>query len=495
MDLYPDQIQALAKIEQAFASGSHGILLVAATGFGKTHSAVEFIDRKVAAGESVWFVAHLSELLDDTARRLDARHITYGWIRSGHDENLSALVQLVSIKTAVRRLKNLKRPDLIIIDECDLACAPGYQQLLDHLQRPRMLGLTGSPCRSDGRPMQSAGFDTLIRTPDTIDLIESQPPRLSRLRMWSFVPPPGLSAVRRRGRDVDGIAAGRIMSDRVILSDNISHWRRLCAPDGGLVRPTAIFCSSVADAEATAEEWQQAGFRALAVSGGSPDSVRREALEGLRAGRLDAVACADLWIAGVDVARIAAVLCRRRTESLRVWLQMVGRGLRLCREWPDCYLLDMVGNITQTVGSPLQRRMAHWSLDSPSGLALPPGSPPLAPVVVCQVCRSCWIEQGVCQECGHRNELRLPHGPRIVEGQLLELDPRKAIKPRDPPSMNAADVRKQRSDIFRQAKNERWNSEKILNALKKLATDAGYRNPSGWAFQQIKIRQQYRKQA
>jgi superfamily II DNA or RNA helicase len=493
--LFPDQLEALAKVDQAFADGFRAPLLVAATGFGKTHCAVEVIRRENERGRTVWFLAHLAELLDDTAARLASRGMPHGWIRSGMRPDLTAPCQLVSLRTAVSRLAHLPRPGLIIIDECDLAVAPSYQLIVDNwLERPRLLGLTGTPIRLDGRPMRSAGFDHLIATPDTIDLIDAG--RLSPLKMWSFDPPSELDRVRNRGGDVDPVESGRIMAANWVIADVFGNWQRICAPDGpgGEVRPTAIFCPDVASAESYAADWRAAGYRAMAVHSNSSTAERTEAVTGLREGRLDAVACADLWIAGVDVARIACVLCVRKTESVRIWLQMNGRGLRVSDEWPDCYLLDAVANLPR-LRSPLARRMHLWQLDGPP-MAPGGGAPRLPPVLICQVCRSCDVVGRRCRECGHEQEVRLPHGPRVVEGELIEIDPRAALeagRPAKPArAMDPETVRSEARSLMRQAKDEAWPDQRIIRELTALGERAQYNNPRGWAYLQIGFRQKWR---
>ena len=95
--LFPDQLEALAKVQQAFDAGFCAVLLVAATGFGKTHCAVEVIRRWNAEGRTVWFLAHLRELLDDTAARLAARQMPSGWIRSRYPGEPAAPCQLVDM--------------------------------------------------------------------------------------------------------------------------------------------------------------------------------------------------------------------------------------------------------------------------------------------------------------------------------------------------------------------------------------------------------------
>jgi len=410
MTLRPDQLQALADYDAAITAGARAPIIAAATGFGKTHTAAHRMGEIAAAGGRAWFMAHLGELLEDTAGRLEKAGIRYGWIWGNRVQDPDAPCQLVSVATAARRLADLgPPPDLAIIDEVHRATSPSYQITLDALGRPQAMGLTGTPLRTDGRPMRAGGFDALIRTPDTVDLIDAG--RLSPLRAWSFPEPSELARLGFKGRDFDQAAAGEILSDGAILGDALEHWEEHCRT-AGAVRPTVIFTSSVRQAQETAEAWRRAGFRAMAVSGDSPQQERRDALQWMRGGDLDALVCADLYVAGLDLPDLGAVVCLRKTDSLIVWLQMVGRGLRLSSAWPDCYLLDHVGNCRRPgLGDPLARRMHLWSLDDGCERRVREAVPPVA---VCERCYSTAMVGRRCLDCGHERE-----PPRIRDVVLL----------------------------------------------------------------------------
>jgi uncharacterized Zn ribbon protein len=164
-----------------------------------------------------------------------------------------------------------------------------------------------------------------------------------------------------------------------------------------------------------AEQWRRDGYRAVAVHGGSDDAERREAITGLRAGRLDLVACAQLWIAGVDVPEIDAVVWLRPTQSLTAWLQGNGRGLRIAPGKRDLLVLDHVGNCTR-LDHPL---FIHpWTLEGrirkQTGEAAPS-------VKVCPQCFSAMASaKQTCPDCGHQftpERRELQH----VDGELVEI--------------------------------------------------------------------------
>lgn len=440
LTLRPRQAKAIADVRAAFSSGYRAPVLVAPTGAGKTFTAIEIVRLTIARGRSVWFLAHLREILDDTAARLIAAGISHGSIRAGRSSDYSKLVQVVAVQTAVRR-SHLPRPDLIIIDECHLAVANSYRQVIAAAGSPLLLGLTGTPQRLDGRGLGEV-FDLLVHTCSTADLIDEG--LLAPIRIFA---PPGvdLSRLHTRAGDFDQGEASAIMARPQVVGDALSHWRKLCQGRRGVA-----FCTTVAHAQAVAEQWQRAGFRAVAVHGGSDDAERREAVAGLRAGRLDLVACAQLWIAGVDVPEIDAVIWLRPTQSLTAWLQGNGRGLRCAPGKRDLLILDHVGNSAR-LGHPLT--VHDWTLDG--RVKRRAGERPVS----IRVCPSCFsaLQSGTpqCPECGHQfqpERRELQH----VEGELQEV-------------------------IARRERRAEQSSAQSYEDLVRIGHRRGMANPRGWA--------------
>ena len=391
LTLRPRQLQAHTDLRQAYASGARAPILVAPTGFGKTATAVEIVRAAVAKGRRVWFLAHLEEILNDTTERLLAAGIIFGQISSGSSIDYSSHVQVVMVQTAVSRLDELPWPDLIIIDECHLAVADSYVKVINAVGRPLLLGLTGTPQRLDNRGLIEV-FDCLVLTCSTFELMQEG--LLAKVRLFN----PGTSGV---------------VSEKgsVAVGDPLSHWKRICEGRRGVA-----FCMSIAHSEAIADQWNRAGYRAMAVHGRSSKEDRKRAIRGLRSGQLDLVACAKLWIAGVDVPEIDAVLWLRKTSSLVDWLQGCGRGMRIAPGKKDLIILDHVGNSDPNrLDHPLIER--EWSLH---GHAKKKRDAALS-VKVCPKCFSALASaKPVCPECGHQfvaERRELQH----VDGELVEL--------------------------------------------------------------------------
>lgn len=428
LTLRPRQSKAFTDLQHAYKQGFRAPILQAPTGFGKTATATEIVRRAVAKGRCVWFLAHLEEILDDTADRLTTAGINFGQIRSGRPMDYTWPVQVVMVQTAVSAIgkRNLPRPDLIIIDECHLAVADSYVKVINAVGRPLLLGLTGTPQRLDNRGLIEV-FDHLVLTCSTLELMEEG--LLAKVRLFN----PNLASLSK-----DGTFA---------VGDALSHWKQHCAGRRGVA-----FCMNIAHAEAIADQWKRAGYRAMAVHGRSSKDDRKEAVRGLRAGRLDLVACAKLWIAGVDVPEIDAVLWLRKTASLVDWLQGCGRGMRTAPGKKDLIILDHVGNSDPNrLDHPLVER--DWSLHGHAKKKRDAG-----PSV--KVCPSCFStipsHRPVCPDCGHEfvaERRELEH----IEGELVEVE------------------------LQRREQRREQATARTVEELVEIGRRRNMKNPHGWA--------------
>ena len=173
MELYPYQTDVIAEIEGLLDSVSR-ICLQAATGSGKTIIAVELIRRAVARRERVLFIVHRLELIEQTSRKLLAFGIRHGLIKAGFPMHLDERVQVASIQTlfarAIRGKKTeLPRAQWVFIDETHHVRAMSYEAIVKAYPTARVIGLTATPCRADGRGLGNV-FQALVQCPDVAEL-------------------------------------------------------------------------------------------------------------------------------------------------------------------------------------------------------------------------------------------------------------------------------------------------------------------------------------
>lgn len=448
VSLRPRQLQAIEALRQAYRDGHRAPILVAPTGFGKTHTSAEIIRSAVARGHRVWFLAHLREILEATSSKLATERIDHGFIMAGRPEDDSKPVQVAMVQTAVRRLGRYTKPDLIVIDEAHLAVAETYRKVVEDCGSPRLLHLTATPVRLDGRGMREVA-DIIVQTCSTAELIAEG--LLAPVRYYA-PSRPDLSGVRTIAGDYAKGDVAKAMNKPSITGDAVAHYQKLAHG-----RPAVAFCTSIAHAQATADAFRQAGYSAVAISGDSKPEERDRALHGLNAGDIDVVCNCALWVAGVDCPAIGCIIMLAPTKSLTKYLQSVGRGLRTHPGKTDCIVLDHAGNAF-THGLPTEAR--DWTLDGAKRKARQ-GDDAVEPVRQCEACYFVHHPAPVCPNCGHVHPVK-ERKIKQTEGELAELT---EIK------------RQQRQEVGR---------AKTVEELTEIARKRGYK--MGWVYQQLRIK-------
>jgi len=451
MPLRPRQQQAIEDIRAAYRSGRKAPILCAATGFGKTHTSAQIIRSALDRGRTVWFLAHLREILEDTAKRLRSVDVPFGEIAAGKARQYHRRVQVVSVQTAVRR-NDLPKPDLVIVDECHLAVATTYKKVLGKIGNPVLLGLTGTPCRLDGRGLGEL-FDEIIPTCSTGTLISE-----GLLAPIKYFAPhrPDLTGLRMQAGDYKQADIDAEMDRSTITGDAIEHYRKHC--DG---KRAVAFCTSIKHAEHVAEEFRAAGYKAVAISGESKTAERKAALSGLRSGELQVVCNAQLWVAGVDVPEIECIVLLRPSKSLTFYLQSIGRGLRTAPGKAHLTVLDHAGCIFEHGPPDMERRWTLASRQKKEGVT---------PVRQCPACFCAHPPAPVCPECGYRYPAADRGGPEEVDGELGEIDMRQAAA--------LEKIAKRKEQIAKRAEQGR---AKTLEQLIELGKSRNYKYPVAWA--------------
>ena len=349
--LRPYQDALVADIRGAFARHRR-VLAVASTGAGKTVTFAYIATAAAAKGNRVTIVVHRGEIVDQISRALDAFGVRHGRIQPKHPPTDDA-VQVAMIATLGRRLDRVPEPDLLVVDESHHAISPTYVAVFTRWQRARILGVTATPERLDGRGLGDV-FDVLVEAPPMADLI-----RDGWLAGYDYLAPPermDLSAVKTRLGDyaIDDLAAA--LDRATITGDAIGHYRRFL--DG---RPAICFCVTVAHAEHVAQQFREAGYRAASVDGSMTEQERHERLASIGDGRLQVLTSCELISEGVDVPVVAGAILLRPTKSLATYLQQVGRVLRPKPDGSRAVILDHVGNVHRH-GLPDTPRV--WTLES-----------------------------------------------------------------------------------------------------------------------------------
>jgi superfamily II DNA or RNA helicase len=277
--------------------------------------------------------------------------IEHGVIAAGYPET-KAQVQVASVMTLVRRLDLLTPPPtLLVIDECHHAAAATWQKIIAALPDADILGLTATPRRLDGKPLDDI-FDTLVVGPPIAKLIDDG--FLAPVVVFAPVHGPDLKAVKIRAGDyaIDELAA--VMSNEMIVGGAVTEYEKRCPDARGIA-----FCVNIEHSNLIAKAFRARGYRAEHVDGNTPREERRRLIAALDDGTVDVICNCGLISEGLNVPGVEAAVLLRPTKSLALYLQMCGRALRTAPGKDCAFILDHAGNVFRH-GLPTARR--RWSL-------------------------------------------------------------------------------------------------------------------------------------
>lgn len=353
---YDYQKEILEKLNaQRVIYGRTRNLLVAATGVGKTVISAfdykRFADRNSRA--RLLFVAHREEILKqslDTFRFI-LKDLNFGELHVGSHRAESIDHLFISIQS-FNTLKLVEKTtpdfyDYIIVDEFHHAAAPSYQKLLSYYHPHILLGLTATPERMDGKDVLHYFGDTIaaeIRLTDAIDR-----KLLCPFHYFGVTDSVDLSQVKwtRRGYDLNELE--NLYTENKIRASQIIHSLKKYVTDLDDVKALG-FCVSVDHALYMAKVFNESGIAAIALHGKSSDEERKFAKDRLVSGDVKVIFVVDLYNEGVDISEVNTILFLRPTESLTVFLQQLGRGLRLADEKECLTVLDFIGQAHKEYG-------------------------------------------------------------------------------------------------------------------------------------------------
>jgi superfamily II DNA or RNA helicase/HKD family nuclease len=350
----PFQQRILEALQAARQNGERRHLVVAATGTGKTViAALDYREQVRRLGErpNLLFVVHRKEILQQALDcfRAVLRDQNFGELLVDGQQPREWRWVFASVQSlnAQRPWHRLGRDhfDHVIVDEAHHGTASSYRPLFEELRPAGLLGLTATPERMDGSSILSDFGGRLtadIRLPEA--LAEKL---LCPFHYFGVADNLDLSGEQfwRNGRYAEDAL------ERVLTGDDLRARQRVdlilqalrrYQPDLDGVRGVG-FCAGVAHARFMADHFRRAGIGAEAVVGETPSHERQQALQAFREGRLPFLFTVDVLSEGVDIPEINLVLFLRPTESLTVFLQQLGRGLRHA-PGKDCLtVLDFVG--------------------------------------------------------------------------------------------------------------------------------------------------------
>jgi len=291
------------------------VCLVAPTGSGKTVMGEEVAFRAYQAGAPILWVAHRRELVKQAASHLSRRFAPedVGLIMPGEPYNPDAKVQVGTVQTL---LASGKRPDarLVVFDECAHYVADDWSSLHEAYPNTRLLGLTATPQRTDGRPLGDM-FERLVVAAQYSDLI-----RDGHLVPCAVYQPP--ERVDNNELALDPVKAYQAHAEGS---------RAFC------------FAPTVELATQYAAAFNEVGIPATMVEASTPTAERDSAVERFRAGDIRVLCNVYIFTEGTDIPAAQTIILARGCSHASPYLQMVGRVLRPAPDKTEAVLIDLTG--------------------------------------------------------------------------------------------------------------------------------------------------------
>lgn len=326
-------------------------LLQAPTGAGKTALTVYMMQRAAEQGKRSMFIVHQNELLTQTSKALWKQKLEHGMIASG--KALSKMpVSVASVQTLVNRLPLVDAPDLIIIDEAHRSAAATYKRVLDYWPDAMVIGLTATPQRTDGKGLGDM-FNDIVKGPSIRDLMDDG--FLCDYELFAPSVDLDLSGVKTTAGDYNKGQLEQAVDKPTITGDAVKHYKKLA--NG---KRCVVMCATLKHAAHVCERYQESGINAAVIEGGMTNQQRESILSDFAAGKIHVICNVQLLIEGVDIPSIEVVQWLRPTQSLIVWMQGNGRGLRPADGKEKLLILDHVQNWAKH-GAPCTER--EWSLE------------------------------------------------------------------------------------------------------------------------------------
>jgi superfamily II DNA or RNA helicase/HKD family nuclease len=345
----PHQIKMLDELDVARSVFGHSRnLVVAATGTGKTVLAALDYKRLIHAGQprpTLLFVAHRQEILQQAMAtfRQVLGDANFGEMLVGGKKPNDWSFVFASIQSLKREILSELDPkhfQHLIIDEFHHAEAPSYKFIFTALNPIEIVGLTATPERTDGvedirREVFGGRVATELRLWDALSKDLLAPFHYFGIgEDLDFSQLPWVSG-GYESRALNNLITGNTVRNRNVLRELGNKLPNLAT------MKALLFCVSVEHANKVAQDFTDMGVVVKAVTGTTEN--RASIIQQLRSGAIQGIATVDVFNEGVDIPEVDTVVLLRPTESPVVFLQQIGRGLRLSPGKESVLILDFIG--------------------------------------------------------------------------------------------------------------------------------------------------------
>ncbi len=359
MKLRAYQESDLQGLRKTIAKGSKRPLFVAPCGYGKTALCFEITKNAVKRGKTVLFLAHRRLLIEQTYKKFKEYGIKPSILMSGHEFKPSPVV-LATKQTYGRRLlledvmfnKFFVNADIVVTDEAHFSVSPSYKKIFKLYPSSLLIGLTATPARTDQRGLGEV-YDCISEGTSIKDLIDQG--FLVPIRYFAGKSP-NMEGVKIDYHTGDYNAKEATKRATPLIGDVVENWLKL-----GENRPTICFATGIKHSIYLRDKFRKYGIKAEHMDANTPHEERSIIIKKLEYGDINIITNCQLLTEGIDIPIVSCIVMARPTNSIPLYHQMVGRGMRPHPDKPNnCLLLDHGGNIER---HGFIEDKIKWSLD------------------------------------------------------------------------------------------------------------------------------------
>ncbi len=345
--LRPYQTEAADLFIEALRETGKG-QVVLATGLGKTVVMAEVVsqlyrDEAIPDGK-VLVMAGTRELVEQLQRSFWEqlpKSISTHRLMGGEEPSYWDGITFATVQSVMSRLDDLPQFGLVLVDEAHHIGSESFRTVIKALNAPMLGGVTATPWRGDGYDIDRILGQPVIRMGIAEGLsngflCEADYRLLADNVDWEFVREHSAYSYSLKQLNRKLLIPTRDEEAAKLIRESFTIER---------CRAGVIFCSTVVHARAFAAMLRLFGFRAETITGDMSSRARDKIMTAFRRGDLDIVTTRDLFNEGVDIPDVDMIAFMRVTHSRRIFVQQLGRGLRLSPGKAKVIVLDFVSDL------------------------------------------------------------------------------------------------------------------------------------------------------
>jgi superfamily II DNA or RNA helicase len=322
--------------------------VVLATGLGKTVVMAEAVaqlyrDGAIPEGR-VLVMAGTRELVDQLQRSFWdqlPKWVSTHRLMGGEEPSYWDGITFATVQSVLSRAQDLPRFGLVLVDEAHHVGSESFRTVISTLAPPMLGGVTATPWRGDGYDIDAMLGPPVVRIGIAEGLrngflCEADYRLLADNIDWEFVRERSAHNYSLQQLNRKLLIPTRDEEAAKIIREAFTTEKR---------RGGVVFCSTVVHAQSFAGMLRLFGFRAEAITGDMDPRVRDKTMAAFRRGNLDIVTTRDLFNEGVDVPDVDMIAFMRVTHSRRIFVQQLGRGLRISPTKDKVVVLDFVSDL------------------------------------------------------------------------------------------------------------------------------------------------------